>query len=274
MRPLAFDVVSVQSQVVYGRVGNSVAVPVLEAMGLSVAAVPTVILSNTPHYPTVHGGALPDAWFEGYLHDLQARGALAEVRAILTGYLGTPEQARSLGRWIGEAVQQQPGLQVVVDPVLGDHDHGEYVSPGLADAYRQHLLSWADGLTPNGFELQRLTGRVLSDMQSTIAAARTLLTGRTQWVAVTSAAPGSWPRGQMQVLVVTHSRHEILSHPQIDISPKGTGDLFTATLTGQLLAGASVFEAAALACDRVVSLLQRTRHAQSAELLLPAAVST
>ncbi len=88
-----------QSQVVYGRVGNNVAVPALEGLGLSVAAVPTVMLSNTPHYPTVHGGALPIEWFDGYLQDLSARGALQALRAILIGYLGTPAQAQALARW-------------------------------------------------------------------------------------------------------------------------------------------------------------------------------
>ena len=98
LRPLAIDVVSVQSQVVYGRVGNNVAMPALQAQGLAVAAVPTVILSNTPHYPSIHGGAVPTEWFEGYLADLSARGALQQLRAVVTGYLGGPEQAQALER--------------------------------------------------------------------------------------------------------------------------------------------------------------------------------
>ncbi|MDO9067867.1 MAG: pyridoxine/pyridoxal/pyridoxamine kinase [Candidatus Dechloromonas phosphoritropha] len=268
LQPLPIDVVSVQSQVVYGRVGNNVAMPTLQAQGLIVAAVPTVILSNTPHYPTIHGGTLPTAWFEGYLRDLTARGALGRLRAILTGYLGSPEQAQALGRWIGQAIEAQPGLQVVVDPVLGDHDHGEYVSPGIADAYHRHLLPLADGLTPNGFELQRLTGLAATNPESVIAAARTLLVGRTQWVIVTSAAPAAWPANQMLVAVVTRNRQEVLNHPRIDALPKGTGDLFSAALTGTLLTGASVFKAASLACDQVTSALRLTRQAQCAELLL------
>ncbi len=122
--PLVLDVVSVQSQVVYGRVGNNVALPTLEALGLSVAAVPTVVFSNTPHYPTIHGGALPIEWFSGYLEDLSARGALRNLKAILVGYLGNPAQAEVLARWTRLLLTQHADLRLVVDPVMGDHDHG------------------------------------------------------------------------------------------------------------------------------------------------------
>jgi len=157
----------------------------------------------------------------------------------------------------------------VIDPVLGDHDTGQYVSPDMADAYLSHLLPLADGLTPNGFELQQLTGVAGSDIDSVVTAARRLLTGRTQWIVVTSAAPAAWPDNQMLVAVVTRHEHKILSHARIDISPKGTGDLFSATLTGQLLSGASLFDAASYACDQLIEALTLTRQAQSAELLLP-----
>lgn len=271
LRPLALDVVSVQSQVVYGRVGNNVAVPTLEALGLSVAAVPTVVFSNTPHYPTMHGGALPTEWFEGYLQDLSARGALSALRAVLVGYLGNPQQADALARWAQARLKAQSGLRIVIDPVIGDHDHGVYVDPGLVDAYRRGLLPLADGLTPNGFELAHLTGLAVNDVESVVAAARTLLTGRTQWVAVTSAAPETWTRDAMQVVLVTRTQAEVIVHPRIDATPKGTGDLFCATLTGHWLGGLGLAEAAAQACRHVVQALRRTEQAQCAELLLPMA---
>lgn len=269
LRPLPVDVVSVQSQVVYGRVGNNVAVPTLQAFGLGVAAVPTVVLGNTPHYPTMHGGALPIDWFAGYLQDLSARGALERLRAVVTGYLGSAEQAAALGRWIAGVLQAHPGVQVVVDPVIGDHDHGIYVKPELVDAYREHLLPLADGLTPNGFELEQLAGRPLADAASVVAAARALLVGRTRWVVVTSAHPGAWAAGTMQVAVVTRDAVQVLTHARIDIAPKGTGDLFSAAVLGGVLGGASVVEAAAAAGERVVAALRRTQAARSAELLLP-----
>lgn len=272
-RPLSLDVVSVQSQVIYGRVGNNVAVPILEALGLSVAAVPTVVFSNTPHYPTMHGGALPLEWFNGYLQDLSARGALSSLRAILVGYLGNPRQADALVRWARARREERAELRIVIDPVMGDHDHGIYVDPDLVDVYRRDLLPLADGLTPNGFELAHLTGLAMNDVESVVAAARTLLTGRTQWVAVTSAAPDTWARDEMQVVLVTRTQAEVIVHPRIDATPKGTGDLFCASLTGHWLGGVDLAEATAQACRHVVQALRHTEQAQCAELLLPMADS-
>ncbi len=269
LHPLLLDVVSVQSQVVYGRVGNNVALPTLQALGLSVAAVPTVVLSNTPHYPTIHGGALPIEWFSGYLEDLSARGALRSLKAVLAGYLGNPAQAMVLADWTRLLLAQHTDLRLVVDPVMGDHDHGIYVDPGMADAYRQHLLPLAHGLAPNGFELAHLTGRPVNDLASVVAAARTLLTGHTEWIAVTSAAPDTWAAGEMQVALVTRTHAHLITHPRMDATPKGTGDLFSAALTGYWLTGTPLPEAVAKACQQVLWALRQTEQAHCAELLLP-----
>ncbi|CAM5787443.1 Pyridoxine/pyridoxal/pyridoxamine kinase [Ottowia pentelensis] len=157
---------------------------------------------------------------------------------------------------------------MVIDPVLGDEDHGEYVAPGMADAYRQHLLPLADGLTPNGFELARLSGMPVGTFDQVVAAARTLLTGRTQWIAVTSAAPATWTPGEIQVALVTRTQAQAIRHPRIAATPKGTGDLFCASLTARWLGGAKLQQAAEAACQQVVRALRLTRQAQSAELLL------
>lgn len=268
-QPLKLDVVSVQSQVVYGRVGNNAAVPTLEALGLSVAAVPTVVFSNIPSYPTIHGGALPIEWFSGYLQDLSARGALDVLRAVQVGYLGSPAQAEELDRWLRALLTRRPDLHIVIDPVIGDQDHGVYGAEGMAEVYRQRLAALANGLTPNGFELAVLTGLPVDDLEAVVTAARTLLTGRTEWVVVTSAAPGTWLADEMQAIVVIPTQVHVIAHPRIDAALAGTGDLFTATLTGHWLNGMALQDAAVKACEHVVRALRRTEQARSRELLLP-----
>lgn len=272
LTPLAIEVVSVQSQVVYGRVGNNVAVPTLQAAGLTVAAVPTVLLSNTPHYPSIHGGAIPVDWFTGWLDDLDARQALQGLRSVLVGYLGGPEQARALADWIGTLHRRHPQLHVQIDPVLGDHDTGVYVDPAMLPVYQQHLLPMAHGLTPNGFELGRLTGQPTDTIEQAIAAARTLLVGHTRWVVVTSAAPDSWADARMRLAVVSREDAQVIEHDRIDAAPKGTGDLFSAVLNARLLAGDPLLEATRHACARVVDAVGATHRAHSAELLLPGAL--
>ena len=100
------DIISIQSQVVYGCVGNNAAMPVFRKAGWRALAVPTVILSNTPHYPTLHGGAVPMDWFDGLLQGLEDRGVTRVARAVVCGYLGQPARRT---RWRAGCRRAPPG---------------------------------------------------------------------------------------------------------------------------------------------------------------------
>ncbi|MGY0504261.1 pyridoxine/pyridoxal/pyridoxamine kinase [Luteimonas sp. e5] len=268
MNPLPIDVVSIQSQVVYGRVGNNVALPVFAHHSLCAAAVPTVLLSNTPHYPTCNGGPMPDAWFAAWLDDLLLRGVGEHVRAVQLGYLGSPGQVRILEAWLRKLRGLRPRLQVLIDPVIGDSDTGIYVDPALVDAYRGGLLQLADGLTPNTFELGALAGMAVDSLDGIVAAARRMLHGELKWIIATSALPDTWPDGRMRMVRVSADEVEVLEHERIDAQPKGTGDLFSAWLNAALLRGHAMPDAIRLASDAVIRALHATRQAASAELLL------
>lgn len=268
-RALKIDVVSIQSQVVYGRVGNNAAVPMLETLGLSVVAVPTIVLSNIPSYPTVHGGAIPAEWFGGFLEDLRARDALRSLRAVQIGYLGDADQARRISDWVQGLLRDHPALKVVVDPAFGDQDHGVYGAAGIANAYGEHLLALGSVLTPNGYELGFLTGMPVGSIAEVVAAARSLLRGRTEMVVVTSAAPAVWSLSRMHLVVVTKGGYEVVSHPSVAASFAGTGDLFSAALTGLWVRGESLAKAIFMACAIVVRAVEHTDLSASRELLVP-----
>ncbi|WP_432719454.1 pyridoxine/pyridoxal/pyridoxamine kinase [Jeongeupia wiesaeckerbachi] len=265
---LPIDVISIQSQLVYGSVGNSIAVPTLQRMGLHVASVPTVLLSNTPHYPSVDGGVIPTTWFAGYLRELELRGVLHSTRAIVIGYLGCADQARMLAGWLAHVHAHWPDIRFYVDPVLGDYDCGMYVEPELVLAYTQHLLPLAHGMTPNGFELAQLAARRLETFDDVIDAARVWLAGRAEWVVVTSAQAPALADAPLCVAIVTRDDAQVLTHTRIACNAKGTGDLFAAVLTGLLLADVPLRDAVRLACDEVSAALQFSHQSGYAELSL------
>ena len=188
---------------------------------------------------------------------------------MLVGYLGGPSQTAMLAQWLQPLREQYPGLLVVADPVMGDEDSGIYVAKGMVDGHLQHLIPQSTGLTPNGFELRYLTSMPVDTIDQVIAAARTLIRGNTHWIVVTSAAPQDCPEDEIQLIVVTADGAERIRHRRVDSVVKGTGDLFSATLTACLLADQSLNEAASFSANVVMQALQYTRDAESGELLLP-----
>ncbi len=166
-------ILSISSQVAFGPVGNSAAVPAMQAMGHEVLAVPTVILSNHPGHGKPAALRMPASDLAAMLGALEALGALATCAAVMTGYFAANDQIHGVARMIRRMREKTPALYVLVDPVIGDGD-ALYVALPVAEAIRDELLPLADCASPNRFELEWLTGRLVSSISEARAAAARL----------------------------------------------------------------------------------------------------
>lgn len=249
------DGISIQSQVVYGHVGNSAAVFPMQAKGLDVAAVPTTLLSNHPHYPSIYGCVLQPELLADLLQGVEDRGLPVRAKAIVSGYLGSADNGHVVADFVGRAQHSNPGLLYVCDPVMGDDDLGLFVTDGLPELFRERLAPLASVLTPNQYELELLAGtkaRTASDLQ----AAMEILAGRgTGAAAVTGCVLADTPEGHVETIAWAGEICRRTAVRRLPIRPYGTGDLFTALLVARLCAGMQLAEASEGATNEIFALL-------------------
>lgn len=254
-------VIVISSHVARGSVGNRAVVFALEALGLSVWAVPTVLLPWHPgHGPATAIVPEPDR-FSAFIADLGEAPWLGEVAAVVTGYLGAPGQAAAIAGLVRRLKAVRPSALYACDPVIGDQE-GLYVPGETAASIRDILLPLADLATPNRYELAWLTGAAVRDEESAVAAARRLGPAS---VLVTSAPAG--PPQRLANLLVEPLNAFHAAHRMIDGVPKGTGDLTAALFVGHRLAGKAPMEALAATTASVLHVL-RAASAQGADELM------
>lgn len=254
------DVIAIGSQVVYGTVGLSASVPVLTELGLKVAALPTAMLSNLPHYPQVHAADLSGPWVADALHDLTALGIADEVSTVYTGYFAGPAQVIAVAGWLRVLLERRPQLRVVVDPTLGDYDVGAYTDPEVASALRKELLPLATGIVPNLFELQHLlesSPERDQPVDQIIKDARRLLSGRCQWVVATGLEGQDRQHGED--LVVTADEVAAIGYERLDVRDKGTGDVMAASIVAGLHQGLDIADSVEQAGTAVRRRLEARR---------------
>lgn len=262
------DVISIQSQVVHGHVGNSAAVFPMQAKGLEVAAVPTALLSNHPHYPTMHGEILSPGLVAGLLQGVEERGLVAEARVVVSGFLGSVGNGEVVADFIARARARNPALIYVCDPVMGDDDLGVFVVEGLVELFRERLVPQAGIITPNQYELELLAGQPARDAASLAAAAASLTARGTGAVVVTGCTLDDTAPGMVETILPLPGGLHRSPVPRLPIRPCGTGDIFTALLVARLCAGRPLPEAVAGATAEVLAVLERTRAAGTEEMRL------
>jgi pyridoxine kinase len=152
------NVISIQSQVAFGHVGNSAAVFPMQMHGIDVVDVPTTLLSNRPGYPTIRGRVLDADLVADLLLGIEERGAVDRADMILSGYLGSADNAAVVADFVARAKARNPALRYCCDPVLGDRDRGLFVRADIPPQVGDRLLPLADIITPNHFEFEWLCG--------------------------------------------------------------------------------------------------------------------
>lgn len=252
------SIISIQSQVVYGHVGNSAAVLPMQARGLNVAAVPTTLLSNHPGYETMRGRVLEPELVGDLLRGVEERGLIQTSRYIVSGYLGSRANGEVVAAFIKRARHLNPDITYICDPVMGDSNLGVFVADQVIECLLDHLVPLADLLTPNQFELGLMTQSRPMSWRELEAAATTIQAIRGARLVVTGCELPDTPDGLLENVVFEGETHMRLSSPRLPIVPVGTGDLFTGLLTANLAHGRNLVSAARDAAAIVLDILGRT----------------
>jgi pyridoxine kinase len=217
-------ILSISSQVVWGPVGNSAAVPALQARGHEVLGLPTITLSNHPGHGQPAGFRTQTDDMARMLAALEGIGALHGLDAVMTGYFASVGQVEEVAKLLARI--EVPFL--LVDPVMGDHGR-LYVPPEVANAIRDHLVPRATCLAPNAFELGWLCRQDVTDESSAIAAARSL--GLPEVLATSIPIEG----GRLATLLITRDEVHNVTTPKLQGVPHGTGDFLSGLYLGERL---------------------------------------
>jgi pyridoxine kinase len=255
-------VLVVSSHVVRGSVGNRAAVFALESLGHPVWAMPTIVLPWHPGHGPSTRMPVPDDAFAAMADDICRAPWLGEVKAVLSGYLGSPAHAVAIARMVDAVREKTPDAPYLCDPVLGDVG-GLYVPQPVAEAIRDVLLPKASIATPNRFELAWLAGAPLDDNATAMDAALSLGPER---VLITSAVP--MMSGGIGNLLLSARQALMAEHRAIDNPPNGLGDLLAALFLARRLGGQSDEKALQAATASVFEVLARTARRGADELTL------
>jgi pyridoxine kinase len=270
-------ILSIQSHVAYGHVGNAAAVFALQRLGMEVWPVMTVQLSNHTGYPSWRGRSFEAEHVAELVRGLEEVGALSTCRAVLSGYLGTAAVGEQVLAAVERARRCNPEVFFVCDPVMGDHGQGLYVSEAVAAFFRDKAVPRARIVTPNLFELERLAGSPIETDEVALAAARDLLALGPEVVLVTSLRFPEREPESVSVLAVTGAGAWRVVTPWLEMNAptSGAGDVVAALFLGHYLRAGDgptqVAEAVAKAASATFALVEATHQAGNRELQLVAA---
>ncbi|WP_119677417.1 pyridoxal kinase PdxY [Indioceanicola profundi] len=266
-------ILTIQSHVAFGHVGNRAAVFPLERLGCEAIAVNTVQFSNHTGYGQWTGTVFTPDHVAEVLRGVEGRGAFSHCDAVLTGYMGDPGLGDVVLSTVSKVRQARHGALYACDPVMGDVGRGFFVRPGIPDFFRDRAVPAADIITPNQFELEYLTGRPIADLATALEAAAAARALGPKVVLVTSLVRDDAPSGVIEMLLDTAEGSWVVATPRLPLEPppNGAGDCVSALFLAKLLETGDAAAALGHTASAIYAVFDATRAAGVRELQLIAA---
>lgn len=265
------NILSIQSWVTYGHVGNASAVFPMQRLGCEVWAIHTVQFSNHTGYGAwkgrVYDGTMVDELVEG----LAERGVLPLCDGVISGYMGSSDIGNAILAAVDKVRSANPAATYCCDPVIGDIGRGVFVRPGIPEFMRDQAVPAADVITPNRFELEYLAGREVRRLADAKAAVTALHAVGPKVVLVTSLDTDDTPDDAIDLLASDGNGFYRVRTPRLGLDINGAGDAIAALFNLHWKRSGSAAEALDRASASIYGLLKRTAEAGSREILTVAA---
>ncbi|TDR89592.1 pyridoxal kinase PdxY [Enterovirga rhinocerotis] len=265
------NILSIQSHVAYGHVGNASATFPMQRLGHEVWPIHTVQFSNHTGYGDWTGRVFDGQAIEELMDGIAARGVLARCDGVLSGYMGSADIGQAILSAAARVRAANPRALWCCDPVIGDVGRGVFVRPGVPDFIRDHAVPAADIVTPNQFELSLLTERTIATTADAKAAIAALRRTGPRIVLVTSLVTEEVPADAVDLAAADDEGSWRVRTPRLDLSVNGAGDAIAALFLVHILETGSCRLALERAAASVWGLLRRTSEAGSWEILTVAA---
>jgi pyridoxine kinase len=265
------NLLSIQSHVAYGHVGNAAATFPLQRIGVEVWPIHTVQFSNHTGYGAWTGQVFDAGMIGQLVEGIAARGVLGQCDGVLSGYMGSAATGESILDAVARVKHANPNALYCCDPVIGDVGRGVFVREGIPDFMKARAVSAADVVTPNQFELDYLSGRSTANLPDTFAAIDVVHASGPRHILVTSLHTAETPDDSLDLLASGPDGCFRVRTPLLPISINGAGDAIAALFFAHLLKTGSSSIALQAAASSVYGVLRMTAETGAREILLVAA---
>lgn len=265
------NILSIQSHVAYGHVGNASATFPMQRLGVEVWPIHTVQFSNHTGYGSWKGRVFEGGMIDEVMEGISERGVLPSCDGVLSGYMGSADIGHAILSAVERVRAANPKAVYCCDPVIGDVGRGVFVRPGIPEFMREQAVPAADIVTPNQFELELLTDieiRTISDAHRAVEALRD---AGPKVVLVTSLSTEETPEDSIDLMAADAGGTFRVRTPKLDVNVNGAGDAIAALFFVHYLREESAAAALAKASSSIYGLLKRTKEAGSREILTVAA---